>query len=606
MAIRRLDPILIDRIAAGEVIERPSAAVKELVENALDANATRIDVAIESGGCSLIRVIDNGVGMGPEDLALAVERHATSKLPSDDLSQIATLGFRGEALPSIGSVARLDIFSRANGAPHGFSIRVDQGRKHAIAPCGEPQGTRVEVRDLFAATPARLKFLRGERTEARACADAVQRLAMAHPKVRFTFASTDTAGFDYLSRNGEGEAWLARAADVLGQDFRANALCVDAMREGFGLRGFAGLPTWHKANAAAQYLFVNGRPVRDKLLAGAIRAAYMDYVPQGRYPALALFLECVPREVDVNVHPAKAEVRFRDSGLVRGLLIGALKQSLQDALHRSSPAHGRQVIDRLTLNAHKGSAAEDYAPPAAGWDWRQSPAYPGFAESAAPLLNDVVPSGEILAADTRAHEQEPAPENLDAPLGAARAQIHDCYIVAQTRDGIVIVDQHAAHERLLYESLKAARASKTVARQALLIPAIVELEQCGVERIEDARPLLAELGLCVEAFGPGAVAVYEMPALLESGDAQNLIRDLASAVREDERSVAPLEKRLDHVLATFACHHSVRSGRRLGAEEMNALLREMERTPGSGQCNHGRPTYVELKLADIEKLFGRR
>ncbi len=606
MPVRRLDPLLIDRIAAGEVIERPSAVVKELVENALDAHATRIDIAIESGGSRLIRVIDNGCGMDPEDLALAVERHATSKLPLGDLSQIATLGFRGEALPSIGSVARLDIFSRATGAPHGFSIRVDQGRKNAIAPCGEPQGTRVEVRDLFAATPARRKFLKSERAEARACADAVQRLALAHCEVRFTFASAETAGFEYLARGAEGDALLARIADVLGQEFWANALCVDAVREGFSLKGYAGLPTWHKANAAQQYLFVNGRPVRDKLLAGAVRAAYMDYVPQARHPALALFLECDPREVDVNVHPAKAEVRFRDGGLVRGLLVGALKQTLQDALHRATPEHGRRAIERLTQRAHQGSAPKDYAGPAKDWDWRNSPAHPGFAESAAPVLDDLVSGAAAVAADTRAHMQEPAPEHLDAPLGAARAQIHDCYIVAQTRDGIVIVDQHAAHERLVYEGLKAARAGKNVARQALLIPVIVALEQRDVERIADANSLLTELGLAVEPFGPGAVAVYEMPAVLNGIDAAGLIRDLASALREEERSVAPLEKRLDNVLAAFACRHSVRSGRRLAPEEMNALLREMERTPGSGQCNHGRPVYIELKLADIENLFERR
>jgi DNA mismatch repair protein MutL len=605
MPVRRLDPILIDRIAAGEVVERPSAVVKELVENALDASATRIDVAIESGGSRLIRVIDNGSGMPPEDLELAVERHATSKLPFDDLSQIATLGFRGEALPSIGSVALLDIFSRVERAPHGFSIRVDQGRKCAIAPCGEPQGTRVEVRDLFGLTPARRKFLRSERTEARACADAVRRLAMAHAKVRFTFAAADTAGFDYLARGEDGEALLERIADVLGQDFRANALGVDAQRENFRLNGYAGLPTWHRANAAQQYLFVNGRPVRDKLLAGAVRAAYMDYVPRNRHPALALFLECDSRDVDVNVHPAKAEVRFRDSGLVRGLLIGALKQSLQEAFHRATPAHGKSAIDRLTLGASQGITPKDFFSPKE-WDWHNSPAYPGLAENATPITNDFVPVGETVAADTRAHAQQPAPENLDAPLGAARTQIHDCYIIAQTRDGIVIVDQHAAHERLVYEGLKAARANKYIPRQALLIPVIVEMEQCDVERIEDAASLLGELGLVVEPFGPGAVAVYELPALLKSADAAGLIRDLASALCEDERSITPLEKRLDNVLATFACHHSVRSGRRLGAEEMNALLREMERTPGSGQCNHGRPVYVELKLADIEKLFGRR
>ncbi len=606
MPVRCLDPVLIDRIAAGEVVERPSAVVKELVENALDAGACRIDVVIESGGRRLIRVIDDGSGMPRDDLGLAVERHATSKLPTDDLSQIATLGFRGEALPSIGSVAALDIFSRAQGAPLGFSIRVDQGKKHALAPCGLPQGTKVEVRDLFAATPARLKFLKSDRAEARACADAVQRLAMANKEVRFTFAGTETADFDYFARAEDEDALLARLADVVGEEFRANALRVEAAREGFRLEGYAGLPTWHKANAQAQYLFVNGRPVRDKLLSGAVRAAYMDYVPQGRHPALVLFVGCDPREVDVNVHPAKAEVRFRDSGLVRGLLIGAVKQSLQAALHRATPANGASARDFLARRASLQSVAPAYRAPAAGWNWRQSPAYPGFAEGAAQISGDLALIGGTLAADTRAHEQPPAPEDIDSPLGAARAQIHDTYIVAQTRDGIVIVDQHAAHERLVYEGLKAARAGRNVARQALLIPAIVEMEQTNVERIEDAGPLLAEFGLAIEPFGPGAVAVHEMPALLKRGDAARLVRDLAIALREDDRAFAPLEKRLDHVLATMACHHSVRSGRRLGGDEMNALLREMERTPGCGQCNHGRPTYVELKLADVEKLFGRR
>src|SRR5208337_4863944 len=381
MPVRRLDPVLVDRIAAGEVVERPAAAVKELVENALDAGASRIDVAIELGGRRLIRVIDNGSGMPPEDLDLAVERHATSKLPDSDLSQIATLGFRGEALPSIGSVATLDIFSRVNGTPHGFSVRVDQGKKHKLAPCGEPPGTKVEVHDLFAATPARLKFLKSDRAEARACAE--------------------TASFD-LAAQGPGEgAWLTRLADILGEEFRANALRIEAAREGFRLEGYAGLPTWHKANTQAQYLFVNGRPVRDKLLIGAVRAAYMDYVPQGRHPALVLFLDSDPREVDVNVHPAKAEVRFRDPGLARGLVIGALKQSLQSALQRVTPAHGATALDFFARRAGKGSAAPVFRAPAAGWDWRQSPANPGFAESAPPDIGDLALIGETLAADTR-------------------------------------------------------------------------------------------------------------------------------------------------------------------------------------------------------------
>ncbi len=606
MPIRRLDPVLVDRIAAGEVVERPSAVVKELVENALDAGARRIDVAIESGGRALIRIIDDGLGMSAEDLDLAVERHATSKLPTGDLSQIATLGFRGEALPSIGSVATLDIFSRAQGASHGSHIQVDQGRKHPVAPCGEPQGTRVEVRDLFAATPARLKFLKSDRAEARACADVVHRLAMAHKEVRFTFAGGESLGFDFFARGGDEEALLSRLADVVGQEFRANALRVEAARENILLAGYAGLPTWHRANAQAQYLFVNGRPVRDKLLSGAVRAAYMDYVPQGRHPVLVLFVECDPHEVDVNVHPAKAEVRFRDSGLVRGLLIGALKQSLQAALHRATPAHGATALDLITRRSSLDRSAFSTRSPAADWDWRKSPAYPGFAEAPAQGFDDLALLGETRATDTRAHAQEIAQEDIDSPLGAARAQIHETYIVAQTRDGIVIVDQHAAHERLVYERLKAARAGRDVPRQTLLIPAVVEMEQGDVERIEDAAPLLKEFGLVVEPFGPGAVVVHEMPAALKCGDAARLVRDLAATLCEDDRALAPLEKRLDHVLATIACHHSVRSGRHLGAAEMNALLREMERTPGSGQCNHGRPTYIELKLSDVERLFGRK
>ena len=604
MPVRRLDPVLVDRIAAGEVVERPAAAVKELVENALDAGATRIDIAIEAGGRRLIRVIDNGSGMPAQDLELAVERHATSKLPDSDLTQIATLGFRGEALPSIGSVATLDICSRVDGAPHGFSIRIDQGTKHKLAPCGDPPGTKVEVRDLFAATPARLKFLKSDRAEARACTDIVQRLAMANPGVRFTFAGTETASFDLAASGDSENALLTRLANVLGEDFRANALLIEAAREDFRLDGYAGLPTWHKANAQAQYLFVNGRPVRDKLLIGAVRAAYMDYLPPGRHPALALFLNCEPREVDVNVHPAKAEVRFRDSGLIRGLIIGALKQSLQAALHRATPAHGAAALDSFARRPNFASPAP--ARPAAGWDWRQSPSYPGFAESGPAAFGDLALVGEAITADTSAHAQAPAPEDIEAPLGAARAQIHDNYIISQTRDGFVIVDQHAAHERLVYEALKAARADKHVPRQVLLIPVIVDMEQSDAERLEDAGPLLQEFGLYVEAFGPGAVAVHEMPAVLKCGDAPALVRDLAAALREDERASVPLERRLDHVLATMACHHSVRSGRRLSGDEMNALLRQMERTPGSGQCNHGRPTYIELKLADIEKLFGRR
>ena len=603
MAVRRLDPVLVDRIAAGEVVERPASAVKELVENALDAGARRIEVAIEDGGRKLIRVTDDGSGMDADDLALAVDRHATSKIPDSDLSRIATLGFRGEALPSIGSVAGLDIVSRPPGAAQAHRIRVDQGRKHPVIPAAHPFGTRVEVRDLFSATPARLKFLKSPRAEAQAVADVVRRLAMANPQARFALSGDNLSGFDWTSCAAGPEGLSARLTQAMGAEFRDNALRVDAEREGVRLTGFAGLPTWHRANALQQYLFVNGRPVRDKLLHGAVRGAYMDYLPGDRHPSLALYLELDPREVDVNVHPAKAEVRFRDPGLVRGLIVGALKETLAGAMHRSASSGVGALADIAARNAAPSFLRQGWRPAPGNWDWRASPAAPaqtGFAEAPAPgFLHDAP------AADARAHAAPIEPQAFDAPLGAARAQVHDNYIVAQTRDGMVIVDQHAAHERLVYEKLKRQRAENGVARQMLLIPVVVDLPSADVERLMDNREALAQSGLVVEPFGPGAVAVSEAPALIGKADLAGVVRDVADALAEESPS-APLERRLDQVMATMACHHSVRSGRRLTVEEMNALLREMEATPGSGQCNHGRPTYVELKLADVEKLFGRR
>ena len=591
MPVRRLDPVLIDRIAAGEVVERPASAVKELVENALDAGARRIEIVLQEGGRRLIRVIDDGEGMSPQDLALAVDRHATSKLPDGDLSNIATLGFRGEALPSIGSVARLDITTRRAGADHASHLRVDFGLKQEVAPAAGPQGTRVEIGDLFLATPARLKFLKTDRAEAQAVADVVKRLAMAHPRVRFALSGDNLSGFDHVDCGVGDDGRLARISQILGADFSPNALAVNAEREAFRLTGYAGLPTFHRANAGAQYLYVNGRPVRDKVLNGAVRAAYMDYLPSDRHPALALFLACDPRFVDVNVHPAKAEVRFRDPGLVRGLIIGALRQTLSGALHRASTTGGARTLETLARGQ-----------PNARWDWRQSPAAPGFQETAqASFVNHV----SAPMADVRAHDSAPLPDALDAPLGAARTQLHDTYIVAQTRDGIVIVDQHAAHERLVYERLKRQRAETGIARQLLLIPAIVEMDEGDVERLLSHAVELEASGLALESFGPGAVAVREVPSILAKADPIRLVRDVADTLAE-HGSATSLAKGLDHVLATMACHHSVRAGRRLTGDEMNALLREMEATPGSGQCNHGRPTYVELKLADVEKLFGRR
>ncbi|MFO1147656.1 MAG: DNA mismatch repair endonuclease MutL [Alsobacter sp.] len=608
--VRRLDPVLVDRIAAGEVIERPAAVVKELVENAVDAGATRIDIVVDAGGRRLIRVVDDGAGMSADDLALAVERHATSKLPDGDLFSIETLGFRGEALPSIGAVARLSIATRRAGG-EGVSILVDAGLKHPVRPAALNPGTRVEVADLFYATPARLKFLKTDRAEAQAVGDVVRRLAMAHPLVRFSLAGEGAPALDYPAPALEAEAPLRlRLEQVLGRDMVLNSLLLDAEREGLLVQGYAGLPTLHRPTAAGIHLFVNGRPVRDKLLLGAVKAAYADVVPGGRHPTLALFVTCPPREVDVNVHPGKSEVRFRDPGLVRGLVVGALKEALTQAGHRASNTVGLATLD--ALRPHSGRSLQGWDGPrperrTMDWDWRASPAAPdtaggrGFAEPEQARF-DVPPAARAGhdPAPVRGDDQVEA----EYPLGAARAQIHGTYVIAQTRDGLVIVDQHAAHERLVYERLKAERNAHGIARQLLLIPAVVELDPVEAARLLDKAEVLASLGLVLEAFGPGAVAVTEVPAALAGADAARLVRDLVDSL-EEWGSLA-LEDRLDHVLATFACHHSVRAGRNLRPEEMNALLRDMEATPFSGQCNHGRPTYVELKLADIERLFGRR
>jgi len=599
MPIRRLDPLLIDRIAAGEVVERPAAAIKELIENALDAGASRIDVAIEAGGRGLIRVGDDGLGMDAEDLELSVERHATSKLADGDLTAIATLGFRGEALPSIASVSRLEIRTRARDATQAYEMRVEDGAKSALRPSAHPIGTRVEARDLFAATPARLKFLKSDRSEAQACADVVRRLALANPRTRFSFSSEIGASFDWPACS-EGEAGeRERLRQALGDDVVANALRIDALREGVSLTGWVGLPTLNKPNSLAQYFYVNDRAARDKLIAGALRAAYLDYLPQGRHAVAALFLACDPREVDVNVHPAKAEVRFRDSGLVRGLIVGAVKQALEGALHRATTTGGANTLAAMRAPQWRG------APPQ-GWDWRASPAAPDlananrFAEPMQRSFGDFAP-----AANASAGAAPPSNADLAAPLGAARAQVHDAYILAQTRDGLVIVDQHAAHERIVYEKLKREREENGVVRQILLSPLVVDLEPRAASALIERAGELEKLGLVVEGFGPGAALLREAPALLDGADMAALVRDLAEDLAAEDGALT-LERRLDHRLATIACHHSVRSGRKLRPEEMNALLREMEATPGAGQCNHGRPTYVELKLADIERLFGRR
>ncbi len=599
MPVRQLPETIVNRIAAGEVVERPASVVKELVENALDAGATRIDVFSDGGGRRRIGVTDNGGGMTRADLALAVDRHATSKLDDEDLLRIRTLGFRGEALPSIGAVARLGITTRHAAEPHAWSMSVEGGVKSPIVPAALTTGTRVEVSDLFFATPARLKFLKTDRTEAEAIREAVRRLAMARPDVAFTLAGEERAPVTWAAALPGAPGQLTRLGDILGADFRAAAIPVASEREGVRVEGYAATPSLTRANALGQYLFVNGRPVRDKLIVGAVRAAYADYLPRDRHPVLALFVTLDPQEVDANVHPAKTEVRFRNAALVRALIVHALK----DGLARE----GRRTAANSD-GAALASFRPAFAPRVANWDWRRSPAAPAFADDRAPGFDERAQAAFDVgapSADIRFETTQPAPDLLDRPLGAARTQIHENYIVAQTRDGLVVVDQHAAHERIVYERLKASLADNGVQRQMLLIPEIVELDEATVEKLLARADELGRFGLAIESFGPGAVAVRETPSLLGKTDAAALLRDLAEHMAEWDEAL-PLERRLLHVAATMACHGSVRSGRILKPEEMNALLREMEATPNSGQCNHGRPTYVELKLADIEKLFGRR
>lgn len=606
MAIRQLPPNLVNRIAAGEVVERPASVVKELVENAIDAGARRIDVTATGGGLQLIRVTDDGTGMARDDLALAVERHATSKLGGDDLSHILTLGFRGEALPSIGAVARLSITSRLEGASEASTISVDGGHKAALKPAALSAGTEVEVRDLFYATPARLKFMKSERAETAAIADHVKRLALAHPEVAFSLSNGERTSLRLEAcPPGLMDHGLERMGRVLGSDFLADALPVSAARDTMAAEGFAGLPTLHRANGLQCYLVVNGRPVRDKLIVGTVRAAYGDLLPRGRYPMLVLFLTVPPEEVDVNVHPAKTELRFRDPNAVRSLLIGALRDALGTAGHRATGSLSQSALDRMMRPQHRPAptpgAAPDTSPRA--YMSHSRPRGFGFSDKAqAPLEAVSAPSGDTRG--TAIVEDE-----ADYPLGAARAQVQDTFIIAQTADALVIVDQHAAHERLVYERLKHAYSNGGITRQLLLIPDVVELDGEAVAALLAASNELESLGLVVEAFGQSAIIVREMPALLGTCDVKGLLSDLASALaeaEEDGEGGRVLAARLDHVLSTMACHGSVRGGRRLSPDEMNALLRDMEKTPFSGQCNHGRPTYIELKLTDIEKLFSRR
>jgi DNA mismatch repair protein MutL len=606
MRIRRLPESLINRIAAGEVVERPASAIKELVENSLDAGATRIEITLREGGRTLISVADDGSGMSPEEMALAVERHATSKLIGDDLSRIATLGFRGEALPSIGAVSRLTVTSRERDAPAAWTIEIEAGRTADARPAAHPPGTRVEVRDLFFATPARLKFLKAPQTEVGHAIEAVNRLAMARPAVGFTLAQDGRSLIALPPLVGDPpHARLRRLEGILGKDFGANAVPVDAEREGIRLQGFVGLPTLHRRTSATQFLFVNGRPVRDRLLHGAVRGAYHDLVAPDRHPVVALFLEIPPELVDVNVHPMKTEVRFRDAGLVRGLIVGGLKHALAAAGHRTAtpPASPSWGAGGRPFAATAASPSPPFDRlPLARLPLGRVAAF-GLAEDAAAFRGPPPVSDDLTASTADAA----AAGGIDEmpPLGFARAQLHDMFIVAQTAEGMVIVDQHAAHERLVHERLKKALARGDLAGQGLLLPEVVELEAAALDGLVAKSQELARLGLVIEPFGPGAIVVREVPSLLGDVDLQALIRDLAEDLAELGESIA-LHERLSALCATMACHGSVRAGRRLTVEEMNALLRDMESTPHAGQCSHGRPTYIELKRSDIEKLFGRR
>ncbi len=593
--IRQLDDAAANRIAAGEVVERPASAVKELVENALDAGALRIDIAVADGGKTLIRVTDDGHGIPGAELPLALSRHATSKIDGSDLLNIHSFGFRGEALPSLGAVGRLSVTSR-HGA-EAARLAVDGGRTGQVEPAALAQGTVVELRDLFHATPARLKFLRTDRAEMQAVSDTVRRLAMAAPAVGFTLRDV-SGGDERLVFRADAEtgdmfeALRARLRVVMGREFIENALPIDAEREGLHLTGYAALPTYSRGAAVSQFLFVNHRPVRDKLLIGALRGAYSDFLSRDRHPAVALFLDCDPELVDVNVHPAKAEVRFRDPGLARGLVVSALKHALAEAGHRAST-----TVSTETLGAFRpGPTAPVYQmdrPSRGALQAGYQAQSPGFAETATAFAARVEP------------EDAGDPDDAERlPLGAARAQVHKNYIIAQTGDGIAIIDQHAAHERLVYERLKARMAENGIARQALLIPDIVEMPADDAARLLDAAGLLEQAGLVIEPFGNGAICVRETPAILGEVDAKALLRDIADEIAESGNTqIVP--DRIEAILSRMACHGSVRSGRRMSAPEMNALLREMEATPHSGQCNHGRPTYVTLRLADIERLFGR-
>ena len=594
MRIRHLPETLINQIAAGEVIERPAAAVKELVENALDAQAKNIDITIENGGKSRIIINDDGYGMTQDELIAALDRHATSKLPTDDLLDIRHMGFRGEALPSIASVSRMIISSRAQDTDEAWEITIEGGKKNTPTPSSQTQGTKIDLRDLFYTTPARLKFLKTDRAETMAVKDTLTRLAMGNPFVSFRLTTDGKTSFHYPATLDS----QTRLSDILGRSFGENAMPIESEREGIKLSGFAALPTYSRKTAQQQYLFVNNRPVRDKLVNGCVRAAYADVLPRDRYATVALFLRVPSDQVDINVHPAKAEVRFQDPGLVRGLIISALKHAIHE--------HGFQTSRTLSTATLEHLKPDNQNLPLGRGN---NPAVPrsyigGMSETTQPAYISQMEMGSTQTPSAR-FEEMPQQAPITHPLGAARTQIHENYIVAQSTEGMILINQHAAHERLVYEKFKTQVAAGTIEKQGLLTPEIIELGEDRCAGLLDYAEQLNNLGLEIEPFGTGAIAVQTVPALLGTKiDIPALINDLSDEINAGEMP-QNLEERINHALATMACHGSVRSGRRLTVEEMNALLRQMENTPLSGQCNHGRPTYITLSLKDIEKLFGR-
>ena len=611
--IRRLPESLINRIAAGEVVERPAAALKELVENAIDAGARRIAIKLVDGGLGRIEVTDDGCGMSDDDMALALQRHATSKMPDEAIEQVMTLGFRGEALPSIASVARLTLESRAQGSDSGWRRVVDHGETVEQAPAALPPGTRVRVEELFARVPARRKFLRTARSEYAACHDVVRRLAMARPDIAFSFEHGERRIFATQADEGLAD----RVAGIVARELRDNSVPIDLERPGIAglmrLTGIAGLPTFNRGIADHQYLFVNGRPVKDRLLIGAVRGAYSDMLARDRHAVLALFLELAPEDVDVNVHPAKTEVRFRDARAVRGFIVSGLRDALSTGDRRSAQSPDAAAMSRWQREPVREEIAPAMRSIFSGRDWSGPSAQLNEARSvwrAAEADAFADRAADIAAPMGRAEEAAPPDTEQDYPLGIARGQVSNTYIVAEARDGLVLVDQHAAHERLVLERLRAAGAGDAVARsQALLVPDVVEMDEVDCDRLEDAADKMAQLGLLIERFGPGAMLVRAMPNALAKANPQKLLQDIADDIakhgQDDEAGALLLGEKLELVLATMACHGSVRAGRVLRVEEMNALLREMERTPRSGQCNHGRPTWVKLSMEDVEKLFGR-